>query len=567
MLHVPPSGFTLRPYQDTLKSQVYEQWRLGKKWVLMRLDTGGGKSATLGKIIQENNGGACVMAHRNELVSQLSEMLSRYGITHEVICAEKTRKEIAKMHMREFGRVFLDPNASVRVASVDTLKGAKNIEGWLQSVTLVVVDETHHLVMDNKWHKAVQRFTHPNLRGLGVTATPERADGKGLGCPEIGGDGIYEVMVQGPTMRWLIDQGYLTDYDIAISETDLAHISEAVSANGDWSAQALKKAAQKSQICGDVVGEYKRLAWGKLGVTFSTDVETAKKQVQEFRLAGVPAELLTGETPIETRQDIIGRFKRREIWQIVAIDIISEGFDLPAIEVVSFARPTMSLAMYMQQFGRSLRLMAGKIKALIIDHVGNFKRHGPPDKLRDWSLISTVRGSRTPSDAVPTRVCLNIYCGLSYRRILDACPHCNTPAPEPEGRGSPQQVDGDLTLLSPEILAVLRGEVQELDKDIEEYRADLMTKHVKHFHLLGLVNKRAAAQEAQGVLRQTIELWVRHRVQDGLKDRQIHKLFFWRFGVDIVSVRALTTTAAYEMANKVAVDVPNSLDEAVMAGY
>src|SRR5690606_20862189 len=157
---------------------------------------------------------------------------------------------------------------------------------------------------------------------------------------------------------------------------------------------------------------------------------------------GVSAEVLTGETSVDVRTAIFARLEARTLQQVVAVDVISEGTDIPAIEVVTFARPTASLGLFLQMLGRALRMAPGKEFAQVIDHVGNFLRHrGGPDTPRTWTLDRRPGKGSGASDAEPIRVCLNVTCGLSYERFRDACPFCGQPAPEPERRGPPDQVD------------------------------------------------------------------------------------------------------------------------------
>lgn len=220
----------------------------------MRLDTGGGKTVCLATIINAHAGASAVIAHRQELISQLSLTLARFGIRHNIIAAQKVRRAIAALHILELGQSYFDPGSRCAVCSIDTLTRAEGLEAWAAQVTLWITDEGHHLVLDNKWHSGIKLFTHPQVRGLLPTATPARADGKGLGRPPTG-SGVGDVMVQGPPMRWLIDQGFLTDYRIICPGSDL-EILEDVGNSGDWNAKQLKEAAERSHIVGDVVREY-----------------------------------------------------------------------------------------------------------------------------------------------------------------------------------------------------------------------------------------------------------------------------------------------------------------------
>lgn len=537
----------LRHYQTTLRDQVYQSWGQGAQNVVMRLDTGGGKTKILSDIVRNTNGAVAIIAHRQELVGQLSGALAENSVRHNLIAAESTRRAIARGHLDTAGRSFYDPGSSVAVASVDTLVKAECDPAWLKRVVLWVVDEGHHLVVDNKWHTAITRF-NPEARGLLPTATPKRADRKGLGRAAIGGKGVADVMVEGPPMRWLIEQGYLTDYRVICPPSDLEMLCD-VAASGDWSSKALREAAERSHIIGDVVRSYLQYAPGRLGITFSTDVKTAAEMTAAYRLAGVRAETLTGNTDPDLRRNILKRFAARQLDQIVAVDIISEGFDLPAIEVASMARPTASLALYMQQFGRALRPLPGKGKALILDHAGNLMRHqGPPDKPRIWSLQSGENGRTSAGDGIPYRVC--VACYEPYERFYRECPYCGH-CPEVTDRSSPKAVDGDMMELAPDVLEALRKPIEALDRHEDFYRQELITTGLPHAYVAAHVNRRRANQEAQIELRAAMAAFGGRCLAEGLTDVQMQRKFFLTYGVDVMTAQALGTNEARALAGKI----------------
>lgn len=499
----------------------------------------------LSDIVRQHQGASAVIAHRQELVSQLSLALARNGVRHRLIAAKPTIAAICQEHVATLGASWYDPGARCAVASVDTLIRAKGLESWAAQVTLWVTDEGHHVVDGNKWHSALQTFTNPAVRGLLPTATPARADGQGLGRHA---DGVADVMVQGPPMRWLIEQGYLTDYRVVCPESDMRLLDDEIGSSGDWSTAKLRAAAKASHIVGDVVSSYQRWASGRLGVTFCPDTETAAEIAQAYNAAGVRAGLLTGKTDGGVRRSLLRQFAAREIMQLVVVDIVSEGFDLPAIEVGSFARKTASLATYMQQFGRVLRPMAGKPSALIIDHVGNFLRHGPPDRPRDWTLDRRERRSG-PSTGIPMRVCLACY--QPYERVRSACPYCETPAPPPAIRSSPAAVEGDLAELDPDVLAKLRGEVERTDMTTPDYGRWLASRRVEGPAYHGAVARHHAKQGAQAALREAMTEWVRDALARGYSDRETHRLFWATWGVDVLSARALPPAEADALRAKI----------------
>ncbi len=395
----------------------------------------------------------------------------------------------------------------------------------------------------NKWGKATSLFTHPQCRGLLPTATPERTDGKGLGRHA---DGVVDTLVRGPPMRWLIEQGHLSPYRIICVESDLKLLESEVGASGDWSPQALKRASERSHIVGDVVAEYLRWARGKLGITFTTDVDTAAAMTTAYRAAGVRAECLTGKTHDAIRRQTLRRYAAREIDQIVAVDIVSEGFDLPAIEVASFARPSKSLGLIWQQFGRALRTLPGKKEALIIDHVGNLLQPhvGLPDRPRVWSLDRRDSRAAKPVDSVALRVCVQCY--QPYERIYRECPHCGH-YPEPATRSSPAAVDGDLAEMSPELLAKLRG---ELPGTTDQERARLVGLHAPHVAVMAGVVRHAERLETVAALRSAMEQWGGVQHVAGLSDSQMQRKFYLQFGVDVLTAQTLKRAEAQTLLDR-----------------
>lgn len=535
----------LRPYQADLKAAVQAQWAAGNRNVLMRLDTGGGKTVILSALVLEHPGASCVIAHRAELVSQLSLALARNGVRHNLIAAKDDCRAIAALHVAELGVSYYDPTARCAVASVDTLTRKKGLESWAAQVTLWIVDEGHHVVLDNKWHTATKLFTHPACVGLLPTATPKRADGKGLGRPA---DGVADVMVEGPPMAWLIEQGYLTDYQIFCPESDMRLLEEDIGASGDWSPAKLREAAMASHIVGDVVASYLQFAPGQLGVTFCPDTQTAAEIHAAYEAAGVRAALLTGKTDGGLRRAYLRRFAAREILQLVVVDIVSEGFDLPAIEVGSFARKTASLATYMQQFGRTLRPLPGKGRAKIIDHVGNFLRHGPPDRPRVWSLDRQAKRQGSAGE-IPLRVCLECY--QPYERFLKVCPYCEAPAPPPALRSAPEHVAGVLGELDPEVLAALRRGVEEIDQTSEEYGAYLAASGCPPAGIGSNMAAHKVRQEAQAHLRDVMGQWGGQGHAAGMGDDELQSRFFYTFGVDVLSAMGLKTREALDLAERI----------------
>ena len=560
----------LRPFQAELERRVYEAWHGGAVNVMPVAATGSGKTVVLSKVLYDEPGASIAIAHRQELVSQISIALARNGVRHRIVGAKKGApliRVISALQVAELGYSFFDPNAKTGVGGVDTIIRMDAGDPWFKQVRLMVQDEAHHVLKANKWGAAAALF--PNARGMLPTATPLRADGKGLGRHA---DGLVDAMVLAPSMRDIIDMGYLTDYRIFAPPSDLDLTQVATSAaTGDFNADQLRKAVHKSHITGDVVAHYLKLAPGKLGVTFAVDVEAATEIAAAFRAAGVPAEVVSAKTPDALRAQILRRFKAREVMQLVNVDLFGEGFDLPAIEVVSFARPTESFALFSQQFGRALRLMltreelagydlltnegrkaviaaSAKPVAFIIDHVGNVLRHGLPDARREWSLDRRERRSGGKSDAIPMRVCVNPECIQPYERVFKCCPYCGH-YPPPPSRSAPEFVDGDLTELDPDTLAALRGNIAKID-------GDAVVPWGASAEVQGAVRRRHwERREGQKALRNVIAWWAGLESAQGRGESESYRRFYHRFGIDVANAQTLGTREAAELAARVSAEL------------
>lgn len=566
------TAFRLRPYQEEIEGQIYNEWQAGARNVLAVLPTGAGKTVLFAKITADNAGASCVIAHRQELVSQISLALARNHVRHRIIGPQPLIKWIVGQQMREFGASYYDANNAVAVAGVDTLiRREGKLSAWLATVSQWVMDEGHHVLKENKWGKAAQLF--PHARGLLVTATPERADGKGLGRHA---DGLVDKMIVGPSLRWMIDEGYLTDYKVFAPPSDMKVDDSMMGSTGDFSRPKLAKAAKESHIVGDVVKHFNRLAPGKRGVTFYPDVETATAGAAEFTRAGVPAEAVSAKTTDQIRAHSIAKLKTGQVRNLTNVDIFGEGFDLPTIDAVSMARHTASYSLFCQQVGRALRPVyapghdletrAGRLAAiaagpkpyaLIIDHVGNVQRHGVARELmdgrviidlcyREWSLDGRDKQSRgAPDDEIPLTTCLNPECLKVYIRVKPRCPHCGI-KPTPAGRSAPEFVDGDLTELDPASLQNIYRERDRIDQ-APHYPANANPVIKASIH-----RKHTARQVAQGKLRDSIAWWAAWQNSHGRSDAESYRRFWHMFGTDVATAQTLGAREAEELASRVA---------------
>lgn len=526
----------LRPYQSKAKEDIYQAWADGQQNVCLVLSTGAGKTVCLASIVHDLNTPTCVIAHRQELVIQLSLALAGEGVVHRIIGPKNVVQSCVKLHMMEYGRSFYDPSAKCGVAGVDTIiRRTDQLERWIPQVKLWVTDECHHLLEGNKWGKAVSMF--PNAKGLGVTATPLRADRCGLGRHA---EGVFDAMVVGPSMRYLIDAGYLTDYRIFAPPSDLDLAKVKISqATGDYSQHELVEATRNSHILGDVVTQYLKIAKGKRGLTFATDVKSAKEIAEQFNAAGVPAVAIDAKTPDIERFNLLRKFRSGEILQVVNVDLFGEGTDIPAVEVVSMARATQSYGLYVQIFGRALRLMEGKEHAIIIDHVGNVLRHGLPDTPRQWSLDGTDRKAKaTDPNVIPVKACP--MCSAVYERYNAACPYCGH-KPIPQGRVTPELVDGDLCEITPDVLEQLRRAIEYTGRSEASVRDEMIAKHAPEVGVRAAVKRHREMQAEQAALRESIAWWAGYRNAQGMSDSEAYRRFYLRYGMDVMTAQTLPT--------------------------
>lgn len=525
---------TLRPDQADLKQRVYNDWFIGKQNVLAVLPTGGGKSIICTDVVKdgiEKNLLQTVIAHRNELVGQMSVHLANRGISHGVIASNPTITAIRSEHREKFGKSFINPSAITNVVSVDTLIARKaRHEGWARGVNRWIIDEAHHVLKSNKWGKAVAMF--PNAQGLGVTATPLRADRQGLG---IDNDGVFYSLQEGLNMRQLIQINALSDYEIVCPRSDLDVEEMNVAPSGDWSPKVLKDAAKKSKIVGDVVDAYERYCHARKAIVFATDIETANNIAQDFQTRGIKAASLSSKTPNAVRAKYIAEFKNNTLDVLINVDLFDEGFDVPACDVVIMARPTASLGKYRQMVGRGLRYVPGKT-ALIVDMVSNVVRHGLPCKNTVWTLDRGTKKAKQEKDPdeIELTTCMNPECAQPYEKFRTECPYCGFVPPIPETqKRTIEQVDGDLILLDKETLKALRRECE-----LETPAA--MGSRVAHaggdFAGKRAVSKQMDKIAAQDELKKTIAIWAGQKRANGLSDREIHKQFFLTSGSTVLDM-------------------------------
>lgn len=392
----------LRDYQEEGVGRIRESYRQGKDAPLFVLPTGGGKTVIFTYITASTlakGKRVLVLVHRIELLKQTSKALLKFDVDHGLINPNFSPSYYKK----------------AQVASVQTVV---NRLDKIPPPDLIIVDEAHHATAST-WTKIIKRF--PLAKILGVTATPIRGDGKGLG---VNSGGHFDDLIVGQQIGELIDRGFLVRPRV-FAPAEKLDLSGVRIVRGDYDKKQVAEKVDKREIIGSVVNHYMKYAEGQAGVVFCVNVAHAEHMAEQFRAAGYNAYSVDGSMDERDRNRILeGLGKSVDV--VTSCDLISEGTDIPAIGVAMLCRPTQSTGLYIQQIGRALRLSEGKSEAIILDHVGNVMQHGMPDEERFWSLDGDPTKKRRkknaePSEAPPVSQCPSCY--AVHKKALE-CPNC-----------------------------------------------------------------------------------------------------------------------------------------------
>lgn len=366
---------SLRPYQQNSKEEIFSSWDECDN-VMFQMPTGTGKTRLFSSMISDiktwsvqNNKDVkiLIIAHRIELIEQISDNLSRYKVSHGIIAGGKHR----------------DLRYPVQVASIQTITHHNNLDVARDlNVNFIIVDEAHHCVA-NSYKKLWTMY--PNAKKLGVTATPWRMNNGGF-------EMVFDKIIISPSIHIFIDAGWLAPYEYysimqnSNIQSEIESITE-FDTEGDYKISALEKKMDTTRIRAQLLDSYFKYAIGKKGIIYSISRKHSDHICQEYREAGINIVRIDSKTPKDERKLFVERFKKGLIDIIVNVDIFSEGFDCPDIEFIQLARPTKSLVKYLQQVGRGLRPVAGKGKCIILDNVGSHIEFGLPDTDRNWEAF------------------------------------------------------------------------------------------------------------------------------------------------------------------------------------
>jgi superfamily II DNA or RNA helicase len=418
-LRPPP---TLRDYQLAGVADIRAAYCAGASSVCYVSPTGSGKTAVFGFVVASAvaKGKRVIIAtHRAEIADQISQTMALFGVPH--------------------GRIqpgHEPTDALCQVAMVQTLKRRLD---RVPPPDFFVLDECHHAV-STTWKRVLAKF--PNAKVLGVTATPERLDGRGLGD-------VFDAMVVGQDVRGLIDQCFLADYTYIAPDSgvDLRGLHVQM---GDYAVGDIAERVDHRQITGDVIANYRKYLAGCSAIVFTCTIPHAEHVAAQFREAGIPAATINGSMKPEERREIVRKLRDGEIKILASCEVISEGFDCPSVAGAILLRPTASFALYRQQVGRCLRPKPDGSKAIILDHVGNVFRHALPDAPHEWSLNSKARKKKEQSaEVAPVRACSACDAVFPIGTTSADCPD-----PDADGcifaRRGPIEVAGTLRQIDPQ---------------------------------------------------------------------------------------------------------------------
>jgi hypothetical protein len=315
------------------------------------------------------------------------------------------------------------------------------------------------------------------------------------------------------------------------------------------------------------------------GVTFVTDAQTGYDISARFNNAGIRAEFVSHKTPGPKRYAIMEAYEAGDILQLVNIDLFSEGYDCPAMQTCSCARPSKSTNVITQQFGRPLRPLwpddcrpfdmdtpmgrkaaiasSGKPYAKIFDHAGNFldSAHGLPDARNVWTLDRRDRRQKADPDAIPVRVCGNPACLAVFERIERACPYCGwIPQIAGNGRGGPEEIDGRLCDLDPNARARLEEMAKKAVMDPASYRYELRAKHCPEIAIERNVRRHRERVAYQQALRPVMDMYITQRRMQGMQDSEIQQRFYYRFGIDMLSARSLPLKETKSLVERIVME-------------
>jgi len=361
----------LRDYQKEMIDRLKKAWQRYRS-VMVQMPTGTGKTHVMADVIGAECRNVLVVTHRMELIDQIAETFKGFDIAHGLIVSGR-KADLAQR---------------VQVASIQTLARREDdfwmIEGsdgqrW--EPTLVVIDEAHHALA-----KTYKRLWEqwPEARFLGLTATPCRLNGRGF-------TDLFDVLLQSWTIETFIDKGWLSDFEYVSARPESLMVRQVAGlrkrgADGDYQTKEMVTVMDCEESIAHLYNTYHAFASGKKGIVYAIDRQHARHICDYYHQRGVGCCVIDSKTPAEERRTLVNDYIEDRLQVMVNVDIFGEGWDVPEVEFIQLARPTLSLSKYLQQVGRGMRISQGKEAVLILDNVGLYQTFGLPTEERDWRM-------------------------------------------------------------------------------------------------------------------------------------------------------------------------------------
>jgi DNA repair protein RadD len=384
----------LRPYQQEAVANIRQAFSERHRSVLFVLPTGGGKTVLFSHITEQaaaRGNRVCILVHRAELLRQASASLTAMGVPHGLVAANHS----------------MDLSRRVQIASVATL--ARRLHLFPQQFfQLLVVDEAHHSNAGT-WAKVLGHFSSACV--LGVTATPCRGDGRGLGE-------WYSAMVEGPSSQWLTDNGYLAQAKV-YAPTIGFDARQVRTRMGDFDLNQASEQLQARQAMGDCLAHYRQHLDGQTAIAFCCSIAHAEGVAELFNSNGVAAASIDGTMDAANREQLLADLAIGRIRVLTSCALIGEGVDVPSVSGCILLRPTQSVSLHLQMIGRCLRPQDGK-QAVVLDHVGNTQRLGHHLEDREWTLDGVKKRQRDSGPSV--KICPQCFAAMSSQ--ARQCPEC-----------------------------------------------------------------------------------------------------------------------------------------------
>ena len=347
----------LRDYQQEMKLRLFKEWEFHRS-IMVQMPTGTGKTHLLAAVVREflcrSGMRVWIVAHRRELVEQIEETVARYGMDRE--------------------------DGTVRVFSIQWL--SRNWKKMQEAPGLIVIDEAHHALAET-YRELWKRY--PEVKKLGMTATPCRLNGKGF-------TDLFDALVVSWSIAEFIRKGWLSAFDYVSIRADsreqrMIDSLKKRGADGDYQAKEMNEVLNRQVSIRRLYESVERYACGKKGIVYAVSIAHARQIAACYSAHGVETVAIDSKTPASERRELVEGFKQGRTRVLVNVDIFSEGFDCPDVEFVQLARPTLSLAKYLQQVGRGLRKSGDKESCMLIDNVGLHRIFGLPVRERDWEAM------------------------------------------------------------------------------------------------------------------------------------------------------------------------------------